>query len=145
MACLSCGGKDVIATFYVSNCLFSYFWNCLNLSQPGVTRFICVKCSQTRQLSSHRLFLNQASVRQHIAHSKPYFEAQLGFRSSVRFKSRLWQGMSWPVAAALRDRRCRFVINHKVHRQGVRQKHTIYTKPFAEINTSIVVCHGTLQ
>ena len=47
---------------------------------PGVvTRFICVKCTETGQLSSHRLFLNRASVRRHIARSKPCYQAQLGF------------------------------------------------------------------
>ena len=45
----------------------------------GVTRFICVKCTETGQLSSQGLFLNRASVRRHIAGSKPCFQAQLGF------------------------------------------------------------------
>jgi hypothetical protein len=39
---------------------------------PGrceVTRFICVKCTQTRQVSRHCLFLNRASVGWHIAAS----------------------------------------------------------------------------
>jgi hypothetical protein len=45
----------------------------------GVTRFICVKGTETGQLSSHSLFLNWASVRRHIARSKPCFQAQLGF------------------------------------------------------------------
>jgi hypothetical protein len=44
-----------------------------------VTRFICVKCTETGQLSSHSLFLNRASVRRHIARSKPCFQANLGF------------------------------------------------------------------
>jgi hypothetical protein len=45
----------------------------------GVTWFISVKCTETGQLSSHCLFLNRASVRRHIARSKPCFQAQLGF------------------------------------------------------------------
>ena len=45
----------------------------------GVTRFICVKCTETGQLSSQGLFLNRASVRRHIARSKPCYQAQLGF------------------------------------------------------------------
>ena len=50
------------------------------LAGLGVTRFICVKCTETGQLSSHGLFVNRASVRRHIAGSKPCFQAQLGFR-----------------------------------------------------------------
>jgi hypothetical protein len=46
----------------------------------GVTRFICVKCTQTGHLSSQGLFLNRASVRRHIAASKPCKDSQLGFR-----------------------------------------------------------------
>jgi hypothetical protein len=46
----------------------------------GVTRFICVKCTQTGQLSSKGLFLNRASVRRHIARSKPCIEAHMGYR-----------------------------------------------------------------
>ncbi len=49
------------------------------LSGLGATRFICVKCTETGQLSSHGLFLNRASVRRHIARSKPCYQAQLGF------------------------------------------------------------------
>ncbi len=44
-----------------------------------VTRFICVKCTETGQLSNQGLFLNRASVRRHIARSKPCYQAQLGF------------------------------------------------------------------
>ena len=46
----------------------------------GVTCFICVKCTETRQLSSHWLFLNCASVRRHIVRSKPCMDAHLGYR-----------------------------------------------------------------
>ena len=45
-----------------------------------VTRFICVKCTETGQLSSHWLFLNWASVQRHIARSKPCMDAHLGYR-----------------------------------------------------------------
>ena len=81
MPYLFCGGKDVLAAFYVSTCLFRFFWNCFDLSLPAaVTRFICVKCTQTWQLSSHCLFLNRVSVRRHIAASKPCKDSKLGFR-----------------------------------------------------------------
>jgi hypothetical protein len=45
----------------------------------GVTRLICVKCTETGQLSSQGLFLNRDSARLHIARSKPCSQAQLGF------------------------------------------------------------------
>ncbi len=47
----------------------------------GVTRFVCVKCTETSQLSSCSLYfrLNWASVRRHIAASKACKDARLGF------------------------------------------------------------------
>jgi hypothetical protein len=46
----------------------------------GVTRFVCVNCSNTSHLSSRWLFLNRTGVRCHIAASKACFAADLGFR-----------------------------------------------------------------
>ena len=45
-----------------------------------VTRFVCVKCTETSQLSSSSLYLrlNQTSVRRHIAASKACKDARLG-------------------------------------------------------------------
>ena len=79
MPYLSCGGKDVLAAFYVSTCLFRFFWNCFNLSRPAaVTRFICVKCTQTGQLSSHCLFLNRASIRRKPGFREFHVQARAG-------------------------------------------------------------------
>ena len=49
----------------------------------GVTRFVCVKCTETSQPSSSSLYLrlNWASVRRHIAASKECKDARLGFRA----------------------------------------------------------------
>jgi hypothetical protein len=47
----------------------------------GLTRFVCVKCTETCRLSSCCLFLNLASVRRHIAASKSCKDARLGFRA----------------------------------------------------------------
>ena len=65
----------------------------------GVTRFICVKCTETGQLSSHGLFLNRASVRRHIARSKPCFQAQLGFHE-IRVQARAGDVMAGGGGAA---------------------------------------------
>ena len=46
----------------------------------GVSRFVCAHCTATGQLSSRGLFLNRASVRRHIAASKPCRAADLGYR-----------------------------------------------------------------
>jgi hypothetical protein len=46
----------------------------------GVTRFVCANCTTTGQLSSRGLFLNQDSVRRHIAASKHCRAADLGYR-----------------------------------------------------------------
>ena len=64
------------------------FWNCFNLSRPCLNQVTvscqsnraAVKSTETRQLSSHGLFLNWASVRRHIVRSRPCFGAQLRFR-----------------------------------------------------------------
>ncbi len=53
----------------------------------GVTRLVCVKCTQTCQLSSSRLFLNSARVRQPIAGSKPCFATDLCF-NEIRVEAR---------------------------------------------------------
>ena len=45
-----------------------------------VTRFVCAHCTSTGQLSHRGMFLNRASVRRHIAASKPCREANLGIR-----------------------------------------------------------------
>ena len=65
----------------------------------GVTRFICVKCTETGQLSSHGLFLNRASVRRHIAGSKPCNAAQLGFRE-IQVRARAGDVMAGGGGAA---------------------------------------------
>ncbi len=46
----------------------------------GVTRFVCAHCTATGKLSSGGLFINRASVRRHIAASKPCHAADLGYR-----------------------------------------------------------------
>ncbi len=48
-----------------------------------VTCFVCVKCTETSQLSSCSLYLrlNRASVRRHIAASKACKDVRLGFRA----------------------------------------------------------------
>ncbi len=46
-----------------------------------MTRFACVKYTETGQLSSRSLFLNWASVRRHIAASKSCKDSRLGFRA----------------------------------------------------------------
>ena len=65
----------------------------------GVTRFICVKCTETGQLSSHGLFLNRASVRRHIASSKPCNAAHLGFRE-IQVRARAGDVMAGGGGAA---------------------------------------------
>ena len=45
-----------------------------------VTRFVCVNCTTTCQLSSRGLFLHRAAVRRHISASKACFAADLGFK-----------------------------------------------------------------
>ena len=41
---------------------------------------MCVKCSETGQLSSRGLFLSRAAVHRHICHSKPCSAARMGVR-----------------------------------------------------------------
>jgi hypothetical protein len=65
----------------------------------GVTRFICVKCTETGQLSSHGLFLNRASVRRHISCSKPCNAAHLGFRE-IQIRARAGDVMAGGGGAA---------------------------------------------
>ena len=45
-----------------------------------VTRFVCVHCTQTGQLSSRGLFLSRAAVRRHISHAIACRSAGLGHR-----------------------------------------------------------------
>jgi hypothetical protein len=45
-----------------------------------VTRVVCAHCTSTDQLSHRGMFLNRASVRRHIAASKPCREANQGIR-----------------------------------------------------------------
>ena len=45
-----------------------------------VTRFVCVHCTQTGQLSSRGLFLSRAAVRRHISHAQACRSAGLGHR-----------------------------------------------------------------
>ena len=45
-----------------------------------VTRFVCVYCTQTGQLSSRCLFLSRAAVHQHIAQAKACRNSGLGHR-----------------------------------------------------------------
>ncbi len=49
---------------------------------PGlqVSRFVCVHCTQTGQLSSQGLFLSRAAVNQHISHAKACRNAGMGYR-----------------------------------------------------------------
>ncbi len=68
----------------------------------GVTRFVvCVKCTETCQLSSSSLFLNRASVSWHIAASKACKDARLGFLA-IQVQAREGNAMAGG-AAALRD------------------------------------------
>ena len=46
----------------------------------GVTRFVCAHCTSTGELSHRGMFLNRASVRRHIAASKPCRDARMGIR-----------------------------------------------------------------
>ena len=45
-----------------------------------VTRFVCAHCTSTGELSHRGMFLNRASVRRHIAASKPCRDARMGIR-----------------------------------------------------------------
>ena len=45
-----------------------------------VTRFVCVHCTQTGQLSSRSLFLSRAAVHLHIAQAKACPSSGLGHR-----------------------------------------------------------------
>jgi hypothetical protein len=45
-----------------------------------VARFVCAHCTSTGELSHRGMFLNQASVRRHIAATKPCCEANMGIR-----------------------------------------------------------------
>ncbi len=49
---------------------------------PGlqVSRFVCVQCTQTCQLSSQGLFLSRAAVNQYISHAKACRNAGMGYR-----------------------------------------------------------------
>ena len=51
-----------------------------NLKGPGVTRYVCTKCTETGQRSSWGLFLSRAAVQRHLSASKPCFAAGLGYR-----------------------------------------------------------------
>ncbi len=45
-----------------------------------VTRFVCAHCTSTGELSHRGMFLNRASVRRHIAASKPCRDVNMGIR-----------------------------------------------------------------
>ncbi len=49
---------------------------------PGlqVSRFVCVHCTETGQLSSQGLFLSRAAVNRHISHAKACRNAGMGYR-----------------------------------------------------------------
>ena len=48
--------------------------------RAGVTRFVCVNCTATGQLSSRWLFLHRAGVCCNISASKACFAADLGYK-----------------------------------------------------------------
>ena len=52
-----------------------------------VTRFVCAHCTSTGELSHRCMFLNRASVRRHIAATKPCREANMGIRE-IQLKAR---------------------------------------------------------
>ena len=52
----------------------------LGCGPGGVSRFVCVHCTSTGQLSSRGLFLNRAAVRRHIAHSKQCQDSNPGYQ-----------------------------------------------------------------
>ena len=66
-----------------------------------VTLFVCVKCTETSQLSSCSLYLrlNWASVRRHIAASKACKDARLVFRA-IQVQARAGDVMAWGGGAA---------------------------------------------
>ncbi len=72
-----------------------------------VTRFVCVKCTETGKISSGGLFLNQAAV-----HSRAF----------GRSTSRLVLETSRQGAGTLRDRYSRSDISHQVQRDLNRNK-----------------------
>ncbi len=85
---------------------------CSGLCCTGrVTCFVCVKCTETSQLSSHSLHLrlNWASVCWHIAASKACKEASLGFWA---IQVQAWAGNVMAGGGL------QFVIRHQVHRPG---------------------------
>ena len=49
-------------------------------SGPQVSRYVCVHCTQTGQLSSQGLFLSRAAVNRHISHAKACRNAGMGYR-----------------------------------------------------------------
>ena len=65
----------------------------------GVSRFVCAHCTATGQLSSRGLFLNRASVRRHIAASKPCRAADLGYRE-IQVEARAGDVMAGAGGAA---------------------------------------------
>ena len=52
-----------------------------------VTRFVCAHCTATGELFHRGMFLNRASVRRHIAASKPCRDARMGIRE-ILFEAR---------------------------------------------------------
>jgi hypothetical protein len=57
---------------------------------PGlqVSRFVCVHCTQTSQLSIQGLFLSRAAVNQHISHAKACCNAGMGYREMpIQFRA----------------------------------------------------------
>ena len=64
---------------------------------PGLTRFVCARCTATGLLSNCRLFLNRASVRHHIAACKHCCAADLGYSVTRRSMWRPGPAMSCPA------------------------------------------------
>ena len=65
----------------------------------GVTRFVCVNCTETGHLSSRGLFLNRAGVRRHISATKACFAADRGFKE-IRVEARAGDVMAGAGGAA---------------------------------------------
>ena len=65
----------------------------------GVTRFVCVNCTETGHLSSRGLFLNRAGVRRHISATEACFAADRGFKE-IRVDARAGDVMAGAGGAA---------------------------------------------
>jgi hypothetical protein len=65
----------------------------------AVSRFVCVHCTSTGELSSHGLFLARPAVRRQISATKSCREAGLGFRE-VHVEARAGDVMAGAYGAA---------------------------------------------